>query len=158
LVRRAALGILAGALALTACGGGEGTGGAQQDFAEQVDVVCEETQAQVGPTLGDDAAADRDAVRAAAERLHALDPDSPAEDEAIWKQFLADTDNLWINLEDVAQARDPSTNEAARAQTALDRANTTNQDLIEFAQEYGMEICADGGFAEPPPRSRRDRS
>lgn len=153
LVRMAALGVLA-ALALAGCGGGEDAGGPQIAFAEEVDVICEDTQAKVGPTLGDDAAADRDAVRAAAERLHTLD--APGENESTWLRFVADTDNLWLSLEDVAQARDPSVNEAARAETALTRVRDTNDRIIELADKYGMEICADGGWAEPPPRSRRD--
>lgn len=154
LVRMAALGILA-ALALTACGGGEDASGPQRAFGEEVDIICEETQEQVGPTLGDDAAADRDAVRAAAERLRTLD--APSEGEPTWLRFVADTENLWIALEDVAQSREPSVNDTARAQRALDLVNSTNQELVELAADYGMQICADGGWAEPPPRSRRDR-
>lgn len=148
MVRITALGVLAAlaALAFTACGEPEeGVSGPQKAQAVRADAVCEETQDKVG-TLADDAAADRDAVRAAAERFHSFNP--PSEDETIWKRFVTEADNLWLSLEDVAQARDPSTNERARADRAVVRARDTNARLADMAEEYGMTTCANGGLAE----------
>lgn len=154
MVRMTALGMLA-ALALTACGGGEGIGGPQQENAARADNLCEETQEKVG-TLADDAGADRDLVRAAAERLAAFD--APSENETTWLRFVRETENLWLALEDVAQSRDPSTNDRPRAERALVRVRETNARIVELAADYGMEVCSDGGWAEPAPRSGRDRS
>ncbi|MCA1693067.1 MAG: hypothetical protein LC733_13055 [Actinobacteria bacterium] len=143
-MRMTALGLLA-ALALTGCGGGEGVGGPQKENAAKADAVCEETQDKVG-TLGDDAGADRDVVRAAAERLATFD--APSENETTWLRFVRETENLWLSLEDVAQSRDPSTNDRARAERALVRVRETNTRLAEHAEDYGIETCAEGGFAK----------
>ena len=144
-VRRLALGVLA-ALALSGCGDAEGIGDAQRQHAEQADAICQTTQVEVG-TLADDAAKDRDAVRAAADRFNQLE--APSEDETIWLQFVRESENLWLSLEDVAQARDPSTNDRARADRGVTRVRETNTRLAERAREYGMEIC-DTGLGNNP--------
>ena len=144
LARISALGVLA-ALALAACGDAEeGQSGPQKEHTQRVDAICEETQDKVG-TLGDDAAADRDAVRSAAERFRSFN--APSEDETVWQRFVVESENLWLTLEDVAQSRDPSTNDRPRAEEALTRARDTNARLAQLARDYGMSTCADGGLA-----------
>jgi DNA repair ATPase RecN len=145
-VRMTALGALA-ALALAGCGGGDGGPvGPQKEHIAKADPICEQAQNQVG-TLGDDAAKDRDVVRSAAERLGALN--APSEDETIWMQFIRESDNLWLALEDVAQARDPSTNDKARADKGLTRVRETNTRAAGLAKKYGMKICSDGFGRNP---------
>ncbi len=141
-VRVAALGVLA-ALALAGCGGdpAEGVSGPQRENAQRADAICERTQDQVG-RLGDDANQDRDLVRAAADQFNALD--APSENETTWLQFVRESENLWLSLEDLAQARDPSTNERARADRALTRVRDTNTRLAELARKYGMQVCSEG--------------
>ena len=139
-VRMTALGVLA-ALALAGCGDAEGAGGPQKENAAKADAICEATQDQVG-VLADDAGRDRDLVRTAAERLAALD--APSENETIWLRFLRESENLWLALEDVAQAREPTVNERARADRAVTRVRETNTRLAELARDYGMEVCSDG--------------
>lgn len=138
--RMAMLGVLA-ALVLGACGDAEGISAPQRENAQRADGICERTQDQVG-TLGDDAARDRDAVRAAADQFNAID--APSEDETIWLRFVRETENLWLSLEDVAQARDPSTNDRPRAERAITRVRDTNTRIMELAREYGMEVCSRG--------------
>ncbi len=135
-----ALGLLA-ALALSGCGDAEGASEPQKENAQRADAICEETQDQVG-TLADDAGKDRDLVRTAAERLARLD--APSEDETVWKRILRESENLWLALEDVAQARDPAVNERARADRAVTRVRETNTRLAELATDYGMEVCSTG--------------
>ncbi len=139
-VRITALGILT-ALALVACGDAEGIGAPQRENAQRADEICGATQREVG-TLADDAAMDRDAVRNAAERLAALD--APSENETTWLRFVRETENLWLALEDVAQARDPAVNDRARAERAVTRVRETNDRIKELARDYGMEVCSDG--------------
>jgi hypothetical protein len=139
-VRWMALPLLA-ALALAACGddGGEPSG-PQREQAQRADGICRETQRKVGENLGDQAAAERDAVKSAADRFLAMDP--PSEEETIWQQFVQDTNNLWLNLEDIAQAQEAG--DRARTQRALQRAQDTNARIAELAEKYGMTDCAKG--------------
>ncbi len=139
-VRMMALGLLA-ALALSACGNAEGASAPQKENAQKADGICERTQDQAG-TLGDDPAKDRDAVRTASEQFNALK--APSENETIWLRFLRESENLWMSLEDLAQARDPSTNERARADKALTRVRETNTRLADLARDYGMTECSKG--------------
>ncbi len=139
-LRVMALGVLA-ALALSACGDAEGASTAQKENARKADAICEQTQDQVG-TLGDDPAKDRDAVRSAAEKFAGLK--APSENETTWLEFERESDNLWMSLEDVAQARDPAVNERARADRALTRVRDTNNRLAKLAQDYEMQECNKG--------------
>jgi DNA repair ATPase RecN len=139
-VRMTALGLLA-ALALSGCGETEGVAAPQRENANRADQICESTQDQVG-TLADDAGKDRDLVRAAAERFAALD--APSENETIWQRFIRESENLWLALEDVAQARDPAVNERARADRALTRVRETNTRLAELGEKYSMQVCNAG--------------
>jgi hypothetical protein len=133
---------LLAALALSACGGGGSTSGPQRDLIKKADAICLDTQDKVGRTLGDDAAADRDAVHSASNRLMALD--APSEDESTWMVFVQEVNNLWIELEDVAQSLDPSTNDRARADRARARVRQTNDHIKQLAKQYGMVNCAMG--------------
>ena len=144
-VRTLGLVVLA-AVVLSGCGETEGISGPQKENAEKTDLICQSTQVQVG-TLGDDAGKDRDAVRTAAEKFAAVDP--PSENETTWQQFVRESENLWLSLEDVAQARDPSTNDRARAERALTRVRETNTRLAELGKKYGMEICDKGLGTNP---------
>ena len=140
-MRMTALGILA-ALALAACGDAEGgIAGPQKENAQMADAICEQTQDQVG-RLADDAARDRDLVRSAADRFNALD--APSENETVWLQFVRESENLWLSLEDVAQAREPTVNERARADRGVTRVRDTNTRLAELGKEYGMQVCSQG--------------
>jgi len=142
-VRVLALGVL-GALALVACGETEGIAGPQREQAQKADAICESTQQQVG-RLGDDAARDRDLVRSAADRLRAME--YPSENETIWLRFVTESENLWLALQDLAEARD--VNERARADRALIRVRETNDRVKELARDYGTEACAEGFGANP---------
>ena len=144
-VRIAVLGVLA-ALALTACGDTEGIGTPQRENAEKADAICQPAQVEIG-RLADDAGKDRDLVRAAADKFNALD--APSENETTWLRFVRESENLWLSLEDVAQARDPSTNDRARAEEAVTRVRETNTRLAKLAKDYGMEIC-DSGLGTNP--------
>ena len=144
-VRRMALGVLA-ALAFSGCGETEGIGAPQRENAERADAICQTTQVEVG-TLADDAAKDRDAVRSAADRFNQLD--APSENETTWLQFVRESENLWLALENVAQARDPSTNERARAEEGVREVRDTNNRLAEHGRKYGMEICDTGLGSNP---------
>ncbi|MDQ3979587.1 MAG: hypothetical protein M3314_08555 [Actinomycetota bacterium] len=139
-VRMLVLGVLA-ALALSACGETEGIGTAQRENAERADAICQRTQAEVG-TLADDAANDRDEVRRASDEFKAIN--APSENEIKWTRFVRETSNLWLSLEDVAQARDPSTNDRPRAERAVTRVRETNTRIMELAEDYGMQVCNRG--------------
>ncbi len=142
LVRWVALSLLV-ALALSACGDEEETvSGPQREQAQRADVICREVQRRVGPNLGDDPAAERDAVRSAADRFLAMN--APSENETTWMRFVQETNNLWLSLEDVAQSREPGVEDRARADRALQRARDTNSRIMELAREYGMTDCAQG--------------
>jgi hypothetical protein len=144
-MRVLALGVLA-ALALVACGETEGIAGPQKEQAQEADAICEQTQGQVG-RLADDAARDRDAVRSAADRLRAMD--YPSENETVWLRFVTESENLWLALQDVAEAREPGVNEQARANRAVTRVRETNDRVKELARDYGMEACAEGFGTNP---------
>lgn len=140
IVRLGLVGLLA-ALALAACGEGE-IGGAQANFAEEADTVCLEAQDKVGATLGDDAVADRDAVRAASDRFMELDP--PSEGETTFEIFRQSVNNLWITLQDIAQSQEPTVNDQARAERARETMRQVNENVKKAADDYGMDACARG--------------
>ena len=134
---------LLGAFALVACGGDEGgASGPQKETGERADQICRDTQRKVGDNLGDDAAADRDAVRAGTDELMKINP--PSENETTWELFVQSHNNLWIVLEDIAQSLDPNVNDRARA----DRARTTLREVHDrvkkHATDYEMRICSQG--------------
>ncbi len=134
---------LLGAFALAACGDdGGGASGPQKETAERADQICRATQRTVGANLGDDAAADRDAVRGATDQLMRIDP--PSENETAWTLFVQSHNNLWIALEDVAQALDPNVNDRARADRARTKVRDLNNDVKKYATDYQMEICSQG--------------
>ncbi len=129
------------ALALAACGESE-IGGAQKAFAEEADVVCLEAQDKVGRELGDDAPADRDAVRAASDQFMQMDP--PSEGETTFEVFRQSVNNLWITLQDIAQSQEPTVNDQPRAERARETMRQVNEKIMETADDYGMEACARG--------------
>jgi DNA repair ATPase RecN len=135
-------GCLLAALVLGACGDDDGISGAQQEAADRADAVCVEVQDAVGRTLGDEAAKERDVVQRAAERLEQME--EPSEEEPTWTRIVAEMNNLWLQLSDVAEAQVPEVNDQARARTALNRANETNDRIKELASKYGMKACAEG--------------
>lgn len=140
IVRLGMVGLLA-ALALAACGEGE-IGGAQKDFAEEADTVCLDAQDAVGRELGDDAPADRDAVRAASDRFMEMEP--PSEGETTFEVFRQSVNNLWITLQDIAQSQEPSVNDQARAERARETMSMVHDKVKETAKDYGMEVCSQG--------------
>ncbi len=139
LVRCVALAVLAG-LAFAACGEATGVSGPQREQAQRADAICREVQSRVGPTIGDDPAAERDAVRSAADRFLNMNP--PSENETTWTLFVQETNNLWLALEDLAQAQEA--NDRARADRARERVRDTNARIAERARDYGMTDCARG--------------
>jgi hypothetical protein len=129
------------ALALAACGESE-IGGAQKEFAEEADAVCLDAQDKVGRELGDDAPADRDAVRAASDQFMQMEP--PSEGETTFEIFRQSVNNLWITLQDIAQSQEPTVNDQPRAERARETMRQVNQKVIEAADDYGMNACARG--------------
>lgn len=131
-----------GAMALGACGGGGGASGPEKKVISQADTICQNTQDKVGSKLGDDPAADRDAIRAATDQLMGIK--APSQNLNAWTLFVQSTNNLWISLDDVAQSLLPEVNDKARA----DRARATvkeNNDLVKkYASDYHMDACANG--------------
>ena len=140
IVRLGLVGLLA-ALALAACGEGE-IGGVQANFAEEADAVCLDAQDAVGAQLGDDAVADRDAVRAASDRFMQMDP--PSEAETTFEIFRQSVNNLWITLQDIAQSQEPTVNDQPRAERARETMRQVNETIKKSADDYGMRACADG--------------
>jgi hypothetical protein len=140
IVRVGLVGLL-GTLVLAACGD-EGIGGAQRAFAEQADEVCLDVQEQVGRELGDDPAADRDAIRAATERFMQMNP--PNEGRETFELFRRNLNNLWLNLQDIAQSQEPTVMDRAREQRARETMQTTHENVRRYAADYGMEQCARG--------------
>ncbi len=126
---------------LAGCAGDDGGGlsGAKADFAAQVEPICVETRQRVGQ-LGDDPAADRDAVQSAVDRLEALNP--PGEDETTFRLFVLHLQNMALALEDLNQAR--IVNNPQRADTALGRAGESHELAKEQARSYGFIECAQG--------------
>lgn len=140
IVRLGVLGVLV-ALVLAACGEGE-IGGAQANFAEEADTVCLDAQDKVGRELGDDAIADRDAVRAASDQFMRMDP--PSEGETTFEIFRQSVNNLWITLQDIAQSQEPTVNDQPRAERARETMRTVNENIKKAADDYGMNACAQG--------------
>ncbi|MDQ4098849.1 MAG: hypothetical protein M3144_13405 [Actinomycetota bacterium] len=128
------------ALVLGACGD-DGVSGAQREHAERAEAVCLEMLEAVGRNFGDDPAAERDAVKRAADRLEQMNP--PSEDEPRWTLIVAEMNNLWLQLSDAAEARDPMVNDMPRAQRALERVNQTTQRMRNLTSDYGMQECAE---------------
>jgi hypothetical protein len=135
---------LLGAFALAACGGDSqgGASGPQKETGERADRICRDAQRKVGDVLGDDAAADRDAVRAATDQLMGINP--PSENETTWELFVQSHNNLWIVLEDIAQSLDPNVNDRARADRARTTLRTVHDNVKRYATDYEMEICSQG--------------
>ncbi|MFP5317285.1 MAG: hypothetical protein ACLGI2_03210 [Acidimicrobiia bacterium] len=138
IVRMGLVGFVA-ALALAACGEGE-IGGAQAAFAEEADAVCLDAQDKVGRELGDDAPADRDAVRAASDQFMQMDP--PSEGETTFEIFRQSVNNLWITLQDIAQAQEVG--DQPRAERARETMRMVNENIMKAADDYGMDACARG--------------
>lgn len=138
----AAGGCVLAALVLGACGGGGSVSGAQADTIKKADAICLDAQDAVGKTLGDDANADMDAIHTAYLKLQAIKP--PEENEPTWTLFVANTNNLWLQLLDISQSLDPAVNDRARAQRALTGAQQTNAKIKDLAAKYHMEECSKG--------------
>jgi hypothetical protein len=134
------------AFVLGACGSSSGVSGAQADLIKKADSICANAQDAIGRTLGDDAAKDRDAVHAASDKLMALK--APSEDQTTWMLFVQNVNNLWISLDDVAQAQDPTVNETSRIAPARARIRDLNKSIIKYATDYHMNDCA-RGFGNP---------
>jgi len=150
MVRVTGIVLLAG-FALAGCGeGGGNVGGAQQAVIDQADDICFEAQSAVGATLGDDAAADRDAIRAATEKLMAIN--EPSQNQNRWELFIQNHNNLWIVLDDIAQSRLPEVNDRARADRALETMSTIHDNMKKYAGQYKAQDCAEGYGR--PERSR----
>lgn len=133
---------LLGALALGACGGGSAVSGPEEKVIKQADQICLNTQDKVGPTLGDDPAADRDAIRAATEQLMAIK--APSQNLNAWTLFVQSTNNLWIGLDDVAQSLLPEVNDKARADRARQGVAKNNELVVKYATDYHMQECSNG--------------
>ena len=131
------------AILLVACGSGdeEGLSGPKARLAAEADPICSETRQKVGD-LGGDAAAERDAVQSAADRLKALQ--IPNEDEADYIVFYTHVQNLALSLDDVAQSRQVASPDQGRVNTALDRARQSNEEVKKAAADYGLVECSQG--------------
>ena len=129
-------------LALGACGGGGKIGGPQAATAKKADGICADAQDKVGAKLGDDPAADRDAIRAASDKLMAIQ--APSENINTWSLFIQNVNNLWISLDDVAQSLDPNVNDTARAGRARVTVADNNKKVERYAAQYGATTCANG--------------
>ncbi len=134
-----AVAVAAFLLAGCGAGGDEGLSGAKAGLAAQAEPICVETRQKVGD-LGSDAAAERDAVQSAVDRLKALP--IPGEDEATFTVFTVHAQNLALALDDVAQSR--AGNDPARAETALGRAREANEQVKKAARSYGFTECSQG--------------
>jgi hypothetical protein len=135
-------GVLLGAFVLGACGDGGDIGGAQAENADRADEICLNAQDKVGRELGDDPAADRDAIREAAEQLLAINP--PSENENTFELLRQNVNNLWIALDDVAQALDPNVNDRARAERARATVRENNERVMRYGDQYRAEECGRG--------------
>ena len=130
------------ALALGACSGGSKTSGPEREVIAKAEAICQDTQDKVGRTLGDDPAADRDAIREATDKLMAIK--APTQNQQAWELFVQSTNNLWISLDDIAQSLDPSVNDKARADRARATVKTVNNNVKKYAADYHMEECSKG--------------
>ena len=130
------------ALVLVACGGGGGVGGEQQKAADAADEICLEAQDKVGNNLGDDPAADRDAIREATDKLMAID--EPSQNQNRWELLVQNTNNLWIALDDIHQALLPEVNDRARAERARVTVAELNDKIKRYADQYNAVECAEG--------------
>ncbi len=136
---------VAAVLLLGGCGENEkALSSAKRTVADQANPICEETLEKVGD-LGGDAAAERDAVQSAADRLKAIPV--PGDDQPTYRVFQVQVQNLALNLEDVHQNRlragsDPSA--AAQVDKALGRARKSNEELRKAAAKYGLVECSQG--------------
>lgn len=140
IVRVACLALVAG-LALGACGE-SGISGDRAENAKRADEICLNAQDKVGRGLGDDAAADRDAIREAADQMKAINP--PSENENTWQLLVQNVNNLWIALEDIAQALDPNVNDRARAERARVTVRELNEKVMRYGKQYDANECGQG--------------
>ncbi len=134
------VGLLA-ALALVGCGS-SGPSGPERAVIAQAEEICLDTQDKVGSTLGDDPAADRDAVREGTDRLMAIS--APSQNINAWTLFVQSHNNLWIVLEDIAQSQLPEVNDQARAETARATLVEVHDNVKRYASDYNMVECARG--------------
>ena len=140
--------VMGAALVLAGCGETSGNvGGAQQAVIDEADNICLDAQDAVGATLGDDPAADRDAIRDATEKLKAIT--EPSQNQNRWELFLQNHNNLWIVLDDIAQSLDPNVNDKARADRARVTMVQVNDNVKKYAGQYKAEECANG-YGRPP--------
>ncbi|MGH9223994.1 MAG: hypothetical protein ACRD2W_09500 [Acidimicrobiales bacterium] len=139
------------ALVLAGCGETSGNvGGDQQAVIDQADEICLDAQDAVGTTLGDDPGADRDAIRAATEKLMAIN--EPSQNQNRWELFVQNHNNLWIVLDDIAQSLDPNVNDRARADRARVTMASVHDNLKKYAGQYKAEECANGYGRAPRNR------
>jgi hypothetical protein len=132
-------GCLGAALVLGACGDTR-IGEAQEENARRADAICLEAQDAVGRTLGDEPAKEFEAIRAAADKLEALD--APSQDEHEFDLLVDQMNNFWLQLSDLKEATE--VNDRPRAQRALERARGTNDQIANLADDYGATQCAEG--------------
>jgi hypothetical protein len=130
-------------LVLGACNTtGSKTSGPERAVIAKAEQICLDTQDKVGSKLGDDPAADRDAIRAATDELMAIK--APTQNQNAWTLFVQTTNNLWIALDDVSQSLDPSVNDKARADRARQQVTRQNDLVKKYASDYHMTECARG--------------
>ena len=129
------------ATALGACTGNTIDEG-QKAVIAQANEICLDTQDVVGRTLGDDPAVERDAIRAATEKLMAIkvgNVDLPA-----WTLFVQSTNNIWIALDDIYQSQLPEVNDKGRVQRAQVTLAAMNTQAAKNAKGYHITECASG--------------
>ena len=133
---------LLAAMAVGACSGGSKTSGPERAVIAKSDQICLNAQDKVGSKLGDDPAADRDAIREATDQLMAIK--APTQNQQAFTLFVQSVNNLWISLDDVAQSLLPEVNDKARADRARERIATLNKDIKKYAADYHMHECIRG--------------
>jgi hypothetical protein len=139
---RTTVGCVLAALVLGACSGGGAVSGAQEEQAKKANAICSDAQDAIGRQLGADPTKDEAALHTAADKLKALS--APSENENTWMLFVQSTNNLWLSMLDYQQSLDPSVNDRARAQRALQHVHDNNALVMKYAQEYHALDCARG--------------
>jgi hypothetical protein len=126
------------ALLVGACGNGEDKPtAAQEKYATQVDAICKDLHGKVHD-LGSNPEQQARDVEDAVNRIKSVN--KPRDNSERADVYIAAMQNLFLALQDVDQSR--RVNDQARAQRALDTANTNNTKAAKAADDYGMKVCS----------------
>lgn len=147
-----AIGLIASALSLAACGDNSSAALTMPEYIQQADAACQRGHQQIeglqgelgsasGKTAGEKAALITDVMQQEVDSLHELNP--PAAQRSAIDSMLTMEEAQIKNVEALADATDSG--DQARAQVVLSEGHLEQQRLSSVAHQLGFQVCGQAG-------------